>query len=624
MLIMKLFLDWNMQETLQTIIYERLNQEEGIYMNASIGKENNTKKKPINYNGSKLAVFASYIRPHKKGFAIDMILSVIIALIDLIFPYVSRWSMNTLLPQNVFHTFFVVMAIMFLAYILKAVFNYLVTIIGHTMGTLVEADMREDVFTHMQSLSFSYFDKNRTGVLLARVTNDLFEIVELAHHGPEIILTCTLTIIGALAVLLTINIPLSLVLLLLIPACLAFSIRQRMKMQQANIEVKKKTGEINAAIESGISGIRTAKAFANEDSEETKFAIANQHFKESKVGYYKAMGLFNGGVEATVGIMQVAVIAIGGLLIMNQKMDYVDLITFTLYVSTFTAPVRKLAQFMEIYTQGSAGFARFLEIMRTQPQINNKEDAVELKGVEGHIHYDNVCFSYDDGTEVLEHVNLDIAPGETFALVGSSGSGKTTLCHLLPRFYDVDSGSITIDGTDIRDVTQESLRKHIGIIQQDVFMFAGTIMDNIRYGRPDASDAEVMRAAHLAEIHDEIMQMPDEYNTYIGERGVVLSGGQKQRISIARVFLKNPPILILDEATSALDSVTEQKIQQSLDRLSEDKTCIVIAHRLSTIRNADRIAVVEGKGILEQGSREELLAKNGAYAELEHAQGIFS
>ena len=305
-------------------------------------------------------------------------------------------------------------------------------------------------------------------------------------------------------------------------------------------------------------------------------------------------------------------------------MDYVDLITFTLYVSTFTAPVRKLAQFMEIYTQGSAGFARFLEIMRTQPQINNKEDAVELKDVEGHIHYDNVCFSYDDGTEVLEHVNLDIAPGETFALVGSSGSGKTTLCHLLPRFYDVGSGSITIDGTDIRDVTQESLRKHIGIIQQDVFMFAGTIMDNIRYGRPDASDAEVMRAAHLAEIHDEIMQMPDEYNTYIGERGVVLSGGQKQRISIARVFLKNPPILILDEATSALDSVTEQKIQQSLDRLSEDKTCIVIAHRLSTIRNADRIAVVEGKGILEQGSREELLAKNGAYAELEHAQGIIS
>lgn len=579
-------------------------------------------KKKINFSGSELAVFASYIRPHSKLFAIDMALSVTIALIDLAFPYVSRWSMNRLLPENYFKTFFIIMAVMFGAYVLKAIFNYLVTVYGHTMGTLVEADMRTDVFKHMQELSFSFYDKNRTGVLMARVTNDLFEIVELAHHGPETILTCAITIIGAIAVLMTINIPLSIVLLLLIPACLAFSIRQRIKMQQANIEVKKKTGEINAAIESGISGIRTAKAFANESAEDDKFAIANEHFKQSKVGYYRAMGLFNGGVEATVGIMQVAVITVGGYLIMKGKMDYIDLITFTLYVSTFTAPVRKLAQFMEIYTQGTAGFARFLEIMRSKPEITDAEDAVELESAEGHIQYKDVCFSYNDGTEVLTDINLDIAPGETFALVGSSGGGKTTLCHLLPRFYDVTSGSITIDGMDVRAVTQESLRKHIGIIQQDVFMFAGTIMDNIRYGRPDASDEEVICAACLAEINEEIKRMPDGYQTYIGERGMMLSGGQKQRISIARVFLKNPPILILDEATSALDSVTEQKIQQSLDRLSAGKTCIVIAHRLSTVRGADRIAVVEGRHILEQGTREELLAKNGEYAQLERAQGI--
>lgn len=577
-----------------------------------------------NYNGSKLSIFASYIRPHRKPFIIDMVLSVIIAFIDLVFPYVSRWSMNKLLPHNMFRTFFVVMAVMLSAYVLKAVFNYFVTVVGHTMGTSVEADMRTDVFTHMQSLSFSFFDKNRTGILLARVTNDLFEIVELAHHGPEIILTCALTIIGAIIILMTINIPLSLVLLFLVPACFAFSIRQRLKMQKANIEVKKKTGEINAAIESGISGIRTAKAFANEDTEESKFDEANQHFKESKVGYYRAMGLFNGGIEATIGIMQVAVITVGGFLIMKQKMDYIDLITFTLYVSTFTAPVRKLAQFMEIYTQGSAGFERFLEIMRTQPEITDRENAVKLDQIKGHICYDNVCFSYEDGTKVLENVNLDIAPGKTFALVGSSGSGKTTLCHLLPRFYDVTSGSVTIDGLDVREVTQESLRKNIGIIQQDVFLFAGTIMDNIRYGRPDASDEEVITAACRAEIHEEIMQMPDGYHTRVGERGITLSGGQKQRISIARVFLKNPPVLILDEATSALDSVTEHKIQKSLDKLSQNKTCIIIAHRLSTIRNADCIAVVEEKGILEQGTRDELLSRNGIYARLEQAQGIFS
>ena len=581
-------------------------------------------KEKIDFNRSKLSVFAAYIRPHKAAFAVDMGLSVAVALVDLIFPLVSRWSMQALLPQGLFRAFFSVMSIVFLAYLLRAWFMYLVTVIGHRMGTMVEADMRRDVFMHMQDLSYSFFDRNRTGVLLGRVTNDLFEIVELAHHGPENILTCSMTILGALVILLTVNWKLTLVLLLLLPACVLFSMRQRINMQKANQEVKKKTGEINAAIESGISGIRTSKAFANETAEDEKFQKANEAFKNSRVGFYRAMGLFNAGVEAAVGLMQVAVVTMGGYLIMKGNMDYVDLITFTLYVSTFTAPIRKLMQFMEIYTSGMAGFDRFLELMRTKPEIEDAPDARELdiQKVRGEVFFDHVSFHYQDGTQVLDDVTLTIQPGEKFALVGHSGGGKTTMCHLIPRFYDVSRGRILVDGNDVRSLTQESLRRSIGIIQQDVFLFAGTVMDNIRYGRPDATDEEVVRAAVLSKIHEDIMQMPDGYETFVGERGIVLSGGQKQRVSIARVFLKNPPILILDEATSALDSVTEGEIQQSLDELSRGKTCIVIAHRLSTVFDADRIAVVQDRHIAEQGTRGELLALNGIYAGLEKAQSL--
>ena len=574
------------------------------------------------YNRNKYAIFASYIKPHGRAFAADMLLSLAIALIDLIFPLVSRKAMQELLPAHLFRTFFVVMVILLAAYLVRAVFQYFVTVIGHRMGTLVEADMRRDVFEHMQQMSFSFFDHNRTGVLLGRVTNDLFEIVELAHHGPENLLTCGVTILGALAVLLFINWKLALVLLILLPLCLIFGMRQRIAMQQANREVKKKTGEINAAIESGISGIRTSKAFANEEAEIAKFEAANEAFKQSKVGYYKAMGRFMASTEATVGLMQVAVIACGGYLIMKGNMNYVDLITFALYISTFTAPIRKMMQFMEIYTQGMAGFDRFLELMRTKPTITDAPDAQDLGIAKGEITFKHVGFSYDDGTEVLKDINLTIRPGETFALVGSSGSGKTTMCHLIPRFYDVTEGCVLVDGQDVRRLTQESLHRNIGIIQQDVFLFAGTILENIRYGRPDASDQEVARAAQLAQIHDEIMQMPEHYHTYVGERGVTLSGGQKQRISIARVFLKNPPILILDEATSALDSVTEARIQDCLDHLSRGKTCVVIAHRLSTVSNADRIAVVEEQHIAELGTRQELLGTNGIYAELERSQSL--
>ena len=574
----------------------------------------------IDFNRSKLAVFASYIYPHRGAFALDMCLSLAVALVDLAFPYVTRHTMNTLLPQKLFTAFFSVMAILFAAYLLRAWFQYLITIVGHRMGTLVEVDMRRDVFTHMQSLSFSCFDRNRTGVLMARVTSDLFEIVELAHHGPENILTCSVTLLGALIILLTVNVKLTLVLIVLLPLCVAFSVRQRLRMQDANKDVKIRTGEINAAIESGISGIRTSKAFAAEKAEDAKFDLANEAFKSSKVRYYRSMGLFNAGIEATVGIMQVAVVTAGGLLIMRGELDFVDLLTFTLYVSAFISPIRKLVQFMEVYAQGSAGFDRFVELMRTNSEIQDAPDAKVLSDVKGEIRFDHVSFSYKSGIPVLNDINLTIAPGETFALVGSTGGGKTTICHLIPRFYDVTSGAVLVDGQDVRTLTQESLRQNIGIIQQDVFLFAGTIMENIRYGRPSATDREVIQAAICAEIHEDILHMPDGYQSFVGERGVVLSGGQKQRISIARVFLKNPPILILDEATSALDSVTEQRIQRSIDRLSDGKTVVVIAHRLSTIRNADRIAVVDAQHIVEQGTREELLARDGAYAALEHAQ----
>ena len=575
-----------------------------------------------NYNAKPFSIFMSYIAGHKKLFEIDMLCALLVALIDLVFPYVSRYSMKVMLPNKLYATFFTVMAVMVLAYVLKAGLYYVITVIGHKMGVLVESDMRRDVFTHMQSLSFSYYDHNRTGVLMSRITSDLFEITELAHHGPENIVICTLTIVGALAVMFAMQWQLALVITLALPLCAWFTIKQRIKMKEANIEVKRKTAEIYSAIESSISGIRTAKAFANEDQESDKFDRANEMFRGSKVEYYKSMGLFNSGMEFTTGIVQVVVIAVGGLLIMQNKMNYIDLITFSLYVSTFVSPVRKLTQFAELYMQGTAGFARFLEVMRTEPTIKDAPDAMELGAVEGKIDYNHVSFNYGNGIPVLSDVDLHIAAGQCLAVVGPSGGGKTTLCQLLPRFYDVCEGSVTVDGIDVRHVTQASLRRNIGVIQQDVFMFAGTIRENIRYGRPDATDEEIVEAAVRAQIHSEIMEMPDGYDSYIGERGVMLSGGQKQRISIARVFLKNPKILILDEATSALDTVTEQRIQASLDELSEGRTTIIIAHRLSTVKNADVIAVVEGEHIVEMGSHSELMAKNGEYAALCRAQQI--
>lgn len=563
-------------------------------------------------------IFVSYIMGEKKLFIIDTICAILVAAIDLVFPYVSKNSMQTYLPQNMYKTFFIVMAILAAAYVLKALLYYVITVLGHRMGVRIEAKMREDLYRHMQELSFGFFDRNRTGTLMSRLTGDLFEITELAHHGPENVIICALTIIGAMAIMFTINWQLTLVLAVILPLCLWFTIKCRVKMKNANMEVKRKMGVIYSALENGVSGVRTARAFANEKLEMDKFDTANEMYLDSKTEYYKTMGAFMSGMEFTTGIMPVAVIAVGGLLIMGGTMDYIELITFTLYVSTFINPVRKLAQFAEIYMQGAAGFERFIEIMRTEPEIKDAPDAEDIGTVSGDITLSDVSFTYDCA-EVLHNVSLHVQAGSTLALIGPSGGGKTTVSQLIMRFYEVCGGSITVDGKDIRSVTQESLRRNIGIIQQDVYMFAGTVRENIRYGRPDASDEEVEQAARLAELHDEIMQMPDGYDSYIGERGVMLSGGQKQRISIARVFLKNPPVLILDEATSALDTVTERRIQASLDRLSAGRTSIIIAHRLSTVRNADNIAVIEHGRVAEQGSHEQLLATNGIYANLYNA-----
>ncbi len=578
--------------------------------------------KQRDFSAHPIKLFASYYKPHMRLFLLDMTCALTACLADLIFPYATRYTLNTLLPDRLFGLFFAVMAILAGAYIVKAVCKYIITYLGHLMGVRLEADMRTDILTHIQTLSFSFFDHNRTGVIMSRITNDLFSITELSHHGPENLMTSLVTILGAFAILCTICWPLALIILAVVPLFILFTVHWNGRMDEANAEVKKNLAEINASIESGISGIRTAKAFANEDAEADKFRSANDAFKESKKKWYKTMGIYHSGIESTMSLMQVLTIAAGGFFIMKGKMDYVDLITFSLYVSTFTRPVTQLADFIETFTDGMTGFKRFLEIMNTQPDIQDKPGAEDLQDVAGDVEYKDVSFSYAEGGPVLEHVSFTLPHGKCLAVVGPSGGGKTTLCQLLPRFYDVTGGAVTIDGKDVRDVTQHSLRQNIGIIQQDVFVFADTIRENIRYGRPDATDAEIVAAAVRAEIHEEILAMPDGYDTFVGERGVMLSGGQKQRLSIARVFLKNPPVLILDEATSALDSVTEQRIQASLDELAKGRTSIIIAHRLSTVKNADAIAVVENEHIVELGTREELIAKGGAFARLWEAQDL--
>ncbi len=574
-------------------------------------------------NKKPLAILLSYFKPHRGLFVLDLACATIVALVDLAFPLVTRKSMYDLLPNQQYRTFFTVMAVMMAAFIVRAFLYYVIAYWGHTFGIRVEADIRRDLFIHVQELDVSFFDHNRTGQLMSRLTSDLFEITELAHHGPEDLLISTLTILGALGIMASIEWRLTLVVACILPVFLAAIMSRRRKMSAASRNEKQKTAAINVGIESSLSGIRTARAFANESAEVGKFNTANEEFKVSKRAFHHEMGVFNATMEFFMTLLSTAVIAVGGYLIMRGEMNYIDLITFSLYITAFISPVRKLANFSEIFARGFAGVERFVALMRVEPALKDAPDAKELKTCRGEIDVDHVSFSYDTEEEtggVLHDVSVRIAPGEVVAIVGPSGGGKSTLCQLIPRFYEVSDGAICIDGEDVRKITQSSLHRAIGIVQQDVFLFADTVRENIRYGRPEATDEEIVAAAKRAEIYDDIMAMPNGFDTYVGERGTMLSGGQKQRVSIARIFLKNPSILILDEATSALDSVTEVKIQHAFDELSRGRTTLIIAHRLSTIRSADRILVVEDGRIVEQGSHDALLKENGEYAALWRTQ----
>ena len=571
-------------------------------------------------NHSPLRIFISYFSNHKLLFGIDVLCACGIAAIDLLFPLITRKALYTWLPEEMYKTFFAVMIIVVGCYLLRSCLNFIVAYFGHTFGIRVEADIRRDLFHHMQTMSFDFYDRNRTGQLMSRLTSDLFELTELAHHGPEDLLTSTLTIIGAVIVMLTIRWELAVIVLLMIPVFLAIVMTMRRRMMRASRKAKEKTGLINQEIESSLSGIRTAKAFANEDMECDRFDAANEQFKTSKRQHHKAMGQFHSCIEFFLCSLNVVIIGVGGYFVMKKNMDYRDLTTFVLYISTFVSPMRKLANFSEMFSNGFAGLSRFVGIMRTDPTIQDKPDALTLENVQGKIEVEDVTFAYDRELDVLRNVSLTVEPGETIAIVGPSGGGKTTLCQLIPRFYDVDSGSIRIDGQDVRDVTQHSIHKNIGIVQQDVFLFADTIFENIRYGKPDATEEEVIAAAKKAEIYEDILAMPEGFQTYVGERGTLLSGGQKQRVAIARIFLKNPPILILDEATSALDSVTEAKIQRAFDNLSVGRTTLIIAHRLSTIRAANRIIAIADGHITECGTHDELIDKGGIYAALYNTQ----
>ena len=573
---------------------------------------------------SPLRIFLSYFKRHKGLFAIDVLCAVGIAAIDLAFPLVTRSALYDLLPNQLYRTFFLIMAAVLVSYLLRSLLNFIVTYYGHTFGIRVEADIRRDLFHHMQELSFDFYDRNRTGKLMARLTSDLFELTELAHHGPEDLLTSLLTIIGALIVMGSIRWQLAVVVALTIPVFLFVVMLLRGRMGRASAAAKEKTGHINQEIESSLSGVRTAKAFANEATEGRRFDAANEIFKTSKREFHKAMGMFHSTTEFFLCSLNVIVIGFGGYYVMKGEMDYRDLVTFSLYISSFVSPMSKLSSFSEMFANGFAGLNRFVEVMRMEPTVQDKPDAKELKNVRGDILVDKVSFAYDGDLAVLHDVSLHVAPGETVAIVGPSGGGKSTLCQLVPRFYDVTSGSIRIDGMDLRDVTQRSIHENLGIVQQDVFLFADTVFENIRYGKPDATMEEVVEAAKKAEIYDDILAMPEGFQTYVGERGTLLSGGQKQRIAIARIFLKNPPILILDEATSALDSVTESRIQRAFDNLAAGRTTLIIAHRLSTIRSANRIVSIADGVITECGTHQELLEKGGIYAELYKTQNALA
>ena len=565
-----------------------------------------------------LKKFIHYYGPYKTVFFIDLLCAAIISLVDLAYPQILRSATKTLFTQDkaiILQALPWIAIGLFMMYVIQSFCKYYVSCQGHIMGAKMERDMRQELFEHYEELSFSYYSQNNSGQMMSKLVSDLFDISEFAHHGPENLFISLVKIVGSFIFLFLINKKLALPLIVLVILMFLFSFRQNQKMQRTFMENRKKIGDVNASLQDTLSGIRVVQSFTNEEIEKEKFQKSNHAFLVSKKDNYRCMGEFMSSNLFFQGMMYLVTLVYGGYLIANNEMSAADLAMYALYIGIFISPIQILVELMEMMQKGLSGFRRFLDVMETEPEIQDAPDAVELKDVKGRVCYEDVSFHYsDDETTVLSHVSIEIPAGKSVALVGPSGGGKTTICSLLPRFYDVTGGRVTVDGQDIRSLTLKSLRSQIGVVQQDVYLFSGSIRDNIAYGKPDATEEEIIEAAKCATIHDFIMELPDQYDTFVGERGARLSGGQKQRISIARVFLKNPPILILDEATSALDNESERWIQHSLEELSKNRTTITIAHRLSTIKNADEIIVITENGIAERGTHETLLEKNGIYA----------
>ncbi len=567
-----------------------------------------------------LARFISYYKPHRRLFFFDMFCALMSALLGLTFPLITRRIIYVTIPTGDLGELFLLGALLLLIYLTISFFTYCINYHGHVMGVRIEADIREDLFAHLQKLSFGYYDKNRTGQLMSKMLNDLFDVTELAHHGPEDVFISVVMFFGSAIILAQIEWRLTLCILVFLPLILWFAITKRKKMKKAFREVREKVGDVNTQVESSISGIRVVQSFTNEEYELSKFVQGNSLFKSARGRAYYSMGIFMSGMEFLSNTANAMVLIVGGLCIYGNTLKLEDLVVFLLYINIILQPVKRLTNFTQQFEQGMSGFRRFTEVMDTEPDIVDSANAIDIDNVRGDIEFKDVSFRYNEDESVLDNVSFTVPAGKTFALVGPSGGGKTTICQLIPRFYDCASGSITIDGIDIKDIKLKSLRNAVGIVQQDVFLFAGTIKENIKYGNIHASDADIITAAKSARVHDFIMSCPEGYDTNVGERGIRLSGGQKQRLSIARAFLKNPPILILDEATSALDNQTEHQIQLSLSELSKDRTTLVIAHRMSTIRNAHCIVVLTDEGIREIGTHEELYELNGIYKELYDAQ----